>query len=219
LKYKHIIWDWNGTLLDDVDLCIEVMNSLLEKRKIPLLDKPRYREVFDFPVRDYYSRIGFDFTKESFDQVGTEFINNYNDRQYECNLHKQVKTLLAVIHQKGISQSILSARKQEELEKGLKFYDIDQFIEHTWGLSDHYAHGKIENGKKLLKHLKVQPEKCVLIGDTKHDFEVATELGTHCVLFTNGHHSKQILRRCNTHIINNLNELLPLLFDQPERLE
>ena len=57
--YRTIIWDWNGTLLDDVDISIAATNMLLEERGLPLLDKKRYQEVFDFPVKDYYARIGF----------------------------------------------------------------------------------------------------------------------------------------------------------------
>lgn len=59
-----IIWDWNGTLFNDIDICIESINLLLFERGIDQIDKKRYLEVFDFPVRDYYERIGFDLKKK-----------------------------------------------------------------------------------------------------------------------------------------------------------
>ena len=62
---KSIIWDWNGTLLNDAELALFSINVMLKKRLLPTLSLPEYKQVFNFPVKDYYLRIGFDFEKES----------------------------------------------------------------------------------------------------------------------------------------------------------
>ena len=80
MKYKHIIWYWNGTLFDDAWLCVEVMNNVLSRRNMPLLTRDRYMETFDFPVKDYYRKLGFNFKSEPFEISGTEFIVGYNKR-------------------------------------------------------------------------------------------------------------------------------------------
>ena len=49
--YRHVIWDWNGTLVDDVAATLAAVNRMLSARGMPALDIVRYREVFDFPVR------------------------------------------------------------------------------------------------------------------------------------------------------------------------
>lgn len=46
---KHIIWDWNGTLFDDVDICVDNINWLLKKYNLPEITKEKYREIFTFP--------------------------------------------------------------------------------------------------------------------------------------------------------------------------
>ena len=61
MKYTNIIWDWNGTLLNDTELSIKCINTLLKRRSLPLLSAEQYREVFGFPIREYYQRIGLDF--------------------------------------------------------------------------------------------------------------------------------------------------------------
>ena len=90
-KYTHILWDWNGTLLDDMWLCVDVINVLLKKYNKPVLSLIDYQKHFDFPVKDYYERIGFDFKQTPFEIVGTEFINGYYKRWQECKLHKDVE--------------------------------------------------------------------------------------------------------------------------------
>ena len=73
-SYKGIIWDWNGTLLNDTKLAVESMNKILLKRGLPVLTVERYKHVFTFPVRDYYQSVGFDFDKEPFEIPAMEFI-------------------------------------------------------------------------------------------------------------------------------------------------
>ena len=86
-RYSHILWDWNGTLLDDVWLCLDIISSMLIRRGKKGIDSKRYKTIFGFPVQTYYERPGFDFRKESFDSAATEFCDNYARRVGECRLH------------------------------------------------------------------------------------------------------------------------------------
>ena len=79
-KRRHIIWDWNGTLINDIWLVVEIMNKMLKKRSLSEIDLKKYREIFDFPVIDYYAKLGFDFSKESFEELTVEFIGEYYAR-------------------------------------------------------------------------------------------------------------------------------------------
>ena len=66
-NFTTILWDWNGTLLNDTDFCISIVNGLLRARDKEALTKARYLEIFNFPVKDYYKKAGFDFSKEELD--------------------------------------------------------------------------------------------------------------------------------------------------------
>ena len=57
-KPKHIIWDWNGTLQNDVLAAVAGINFLLEQRGMPLVDIQKHRELFSFPARNYYIALG-----------------------------------------------------------------------------------------------------------------------------------------------------------------
>jgi len=107
-NHSHIIWDWNGTLLDDAWLRVEVMNTLLAERNLPLMTARRYMDVFDFPVKDYYQKLGFDFDHEPFEIAGTAFINRYQARCSECTLRTGALELITALHSAGYDQTILS---------------------------------------------------------------------------------------------------------------
>ena len=72
-----VIWDWNGTLLDDVDACVQAINLLLEPRGLAPMTRARYHREFTFPVRRYYDTMGFDFSAETFDDVAVEYHQAY----------------------------------------------------------------------------------------------------------------------------------------------
>jgi len=203
-----IIWDWNGTLLNDIELCVLTINELLERRNLPLLSVNDYKEVFSFPVKNYYQKIGFDFKIEPFEIPALEFINRYNEQVQECNLHEDAYKVLSYFQSVGISQFMLSAMKQDVLEDCLKSQQIGHFFEHVSGLDNHYADSKMENGKRLISGLNLNVAELVLIGDTVHDFEVATELGCQCILVANGHQSREILQTTGVLVIDQLGKLL-----------
>ncbi|MCD4792387.1 MAG: HAD family hydrolase [Bacteroidales bacterium] len=212
MHYKHIIWDYNGTLLNDINLCVDVINDMLSSRKLPIMTVDKYRELFDFPVKDYYAKIGFDFEKESFEIVGTEFIVEYDKRQKSSELHTGVKELLAEIKKQGIKQSILSARKEEQLLEELNDFGIINCFQEVVGLNDHYAGGKTESGIKLISRLGISKDKILMIGDTKHDAEVAKEAGIDCILVSHGHHMREKLETCGVKVFESLEGVSTIIF-------
>lgn len=211
VKYSHIIWDWNGTLLNDAWLCVEVMNDMLKSRNLPLITLEKYRSIFCFPVMDYYLKLGFDFDHESFKVVGMEFMDRYNQRQKECSLHADVKQILSLVRIKGYRQSILSAREETELRQEIGHLKITEFFESIGGLDDHYAHGKTDVGIRLLKEIGSPAEDLLFIGDTLHDAEVANDLGVECILVPNGHHSAERIVQSGNRMICSLKELAEVI--------
>ena len=182
--YKHIIWDWNGTLFNDVYLCSDIMNHLLEKRSLPVLTIDKYRDIFTFPVKDYYIKAGHDFTDESFEKIGKEFMDEYEVRKYECNLYPFTLKVLEKFKSNNINQYLLSAYKQESLLHIIKKYGIAEYFSEVYGLDHIYADGKLELGRKLMRRIRTngKDEKVLLIGDTVHDFrseEHTSELQSH----------------------------------------
>ena len=210
-KYKHIIWDWNGTLLDDVSYCVDIMNAMLQKRRMPIMTQNQYKRIFDFPVRDYYKKIGFDFGKESFEIVGTEFIVNYHENSKSCGLQYGAKEVLQEISQQGISQSILSAMKQPDLEELVESNNLAHHFIKIIGLNDHYADGKVENGRRWIEELHYDSDNVLMVGDTSHDYEVAKEMGVDCVLVAIGHHPKDKLEKCGVPVLQSLREVLGIV--------
>jgi phosphoglycolate phosphatase len=172
-----ILWDWNGTLLNDTDHCIQCINLLLEKRGLELLQKERYLNIFTFPVMNYYSSLGFDFSREKFEIPAEEFIVHYKAGLSKVKLYNDAIAALDCFHQNGYRQYILSAMQQESLVDSVKARNIDHYFTRISGIEDNFANGKTALAHKLLDSEKIIPENALLIGDTLHDAEVADAIG------------------------------------------
>ena len=207
MNYKHIIWDWNGTLLDDRCLCIESINSLLMDRGIPVLNEKDYLAFFDFPVKDYYLRAGFDFTEEDFKTPALQFIDLYDKGRKECHMQENALMVLNYFKDKRISQSLLSASEEGILNDMVDHFSLRKYFCEVAGLNNHYAASKVDLGRSLLEKLSIPPDQILMIGDTCHDYEVAQSLGVDIILYDQGHFPEYRLKNCESPIISNLIDL------------
>ena len=206
--YRYVIWDWNGTLLDDLSLCVDVINGMLRKRRMPTVTREEYLAVFGFPVRRYYQALGFDFSRESFEALSHEFIAGYEAGRRGCALHPEVRTTLERIAAADQRQALLSASAQDSLRDAVRTFELDAFFDQVAGLDNIYAHSKVELGCELVSSLPCAPSEAVLVGDTLHDAEVAQAMGTGCVLVAHGHQSRARLHQHGaTRVVDSLREL------------
>jgi len=202
-----IIWDWNGTLLNDAEICREAINKMLIKRSLQELSLEKYRSVFTFPVIEYYKEVGFDFAVEEWEPVAMEFINLYLNALPSCGLTPFAALTLEKFKQKGYRQAIISAMEHDALLKSVSALGISEYFDFIGGIGDHYGGGKIENARNYFNQVGLNPEKITLIGDTLHDSEVADELRCKCILVATGHQSFHRLQKTGLPVINDLSEI------------
>ena len=205
--YKHIIWDWNGTLVNDNQVCAQVLNTILAKYGKPPTTFAQYRRAFGFPIAAFYEGLGFDFSRESYDEIADDYINIYARRQFECQLHAGVSQVLQDCRDLGLGQSILSAYNQTMLEEAVHCFQISRYFTNVIGRQDFHAKSKIHLGRTLIRSLGISPQQVVIIGDTTHDFEVARDLRTHCLLIGNGHQHPDRLQPCGVPVLESIHEV------------
>lgn len=208
-----VIWDWNGTLLDDRAVCIASMNRMLTRRGMMLISESRYKELFRFPVKDYYVDLGFDFGSESFESLSIEFIAHYRELQSAASLHSGAVELLTEFRSRGLRQIILSAMERSTLLQDVSDRGITSYFEAILGAGDHYANGKAAIARDYLFTSGMGAEEIIMLGDTEHDYEVSAILGCACILVSQGHHDAARLMATGTPVQKNLAEVLKFLIN------
>lgn len=201
---KHVIWDFNGTLVDDVQLVLNITNAILKDRQLPAVDAERYRQLFEFPVSSYYAKLGLPGEGAAFKAVADVFAKNFESGMHDCSLRRDAMPCLQALAGRGISSSLLSASRQASLMALAEQFELTGLMTEVCGIEDHYAHGKVESGRRWLSATGHSPDELVMVGDTAHDYEVATALGASCILVSYGHSSREKLARTGCPIADSL---------------
>lgn len=101
MRYKNIVWDWNGTLLDDVTVGHGALRRMLEKRGLGTITLQEYKDWFGFPVREFYEELGFDFSRDNWQEVSQDFVDTYDLLAGGVELNRGVKEVLASLQQRA----------------------------------------------------------------------------------------------------------------------
>lgn len=168
--------------------------------------REEYQRLFRFPIIEYYKDVGFDFDKESFDDVAVEWVNEYLARMPYATVHEGVRETMARVREMGIPQILLSATELEMLKQQVEHIGLSSQFFEIYGLDNIHATSK----KTLAEQLRVKyPEgKFLFVGDTDHDLEVATAAGADCVVFAGGHQSREHLERLGCPVIEKTSDIL-----------
>ena len=182
---KRLIWDWNGTLLDDVAAAVGALNRMLVKRGARPITIEHYRRRFGFPVRPFYAELGVDLAKWDWDEICEDFHNFVLEEPQA--VRPDARDALELAASLGFRQSILSALRQDKLEAALAANGFLGFFDRIFGVDNLDGASKLDRGRELMASLGPSADTPVFIGDTLHDAEVARELGGRCVLVSCGH--------------------------------
>ena len=188
----HIVWDWNGTLLDDTRAALGALNAMLARRSLPAITLESYRSRFHFPAREYYDEIGMDIPDTEWDAVAQEYHDSYDEESASAALNVEAVAALELARSRGARQSILSALRQDLLEEAVERFGVSGYFDFVRGTDNLYGAGKLAFALALKAEIESSsspPPRIVMIGDAIHDCEVAAELGVECVVCAQGSHS------------------------------
>ena len=211
---KLIIWDWNGTILDDMEFTYWIENEMLKKRGLRSIpDRAFYLDNFGFPIIDYYRKLGYDFSAHPYEVLAAEFHDMYAAGYRNCPLKAGVLEMLQDVRRRGIPQTLLSASEQSRLIEQTSYYGVEEYFGELLGLSDDFATSKVERAKAYIRDNHFRADEVVFIGDTDHDYEAANAVGCNCILMTGGHQSRKRLEACGVPVAENFDDLRAMLFE------
>lgn len=200
IKYTDIVWDFNGTVIDDVEAGIRSVNKMLSERGLKTIrDAEHYRSIFRFPIIEYYRSLGFDFEAEPYEVLAPIWVDEYLKNSKSSPLREGFLESLQSFGSLGLRQHILSATELGMLRSQLDSFEILEDFDEIYGLDNIHAHSKTELAKDFSRK---HPESSVLfIGDTEHDYTTALIMNADCALVCGGHQSRETLEKCEGAVI------------------
>ena len=199
----HLVWDWNGTLLDDFELTVAATNAAFTSCGGRPVAPEEHRRRFRRPVADYYAEVlGRPVDAAEFARLDRIFHDTYERRLAECRL---ADGAVPALDAWPGSQSLLSMWFHDRLVPFVDGFGLTRHFARIDGLQATTGGGaKADHLVRHLGALGVSGTDCVLVGDTVDDAAAAAAVGARCVLVTGGFTDRERLAATGLPIADSL---------------
>lgn len=213
---RHIVWDWNGTLLNDAQACAAAVDALMRRRGLAGESLAGYRDRIRFPVRAYYELTGFDLEAEAYEVLCDEFGDAYARAVAgevppqsshagfpASDIHTDVREVLEASRAAGVTHAIVSASEQGTLARQVAEYGLTPYFTSLVGRDDNHGGTKDHLVREWVRTCGYPPEQILYVGDTEHDEEAASSAGIRVAMVADGHVSAGRLHRVGVPVFEN----------------
>ena len=212
MRYKYVFWDWNGTLFDDAEAAWLAVNAMLDNRNTPHISFERYRDTVDVPIRKFYETV-MDMSKETMQGLSDEFTFLWNERLPSSPLSNGALELLDALHQNGVKQYIYSSSHKKMILPYIERFGLGKYFEDILGATDFNVGSKAERTRDYIIANRINPNETVFIGDMDHDSDVASFVGSDCILVSCGHQCEEKLTKTGRTVVKSLPEISKMIIN------
>lgn len=205
-KYTTIVWDFNGTLIDDVGAALSSVNDMLTRRGQSRIDLARYKSAVDSPISKFYDEVFLPGTVD-FKRDCYEFDEGYEKHLRPNPIMEGAREVVSCFNSRGIRQVVISASMQEKVRNRLKDISLLEYFDDVLARNDLLAADKTYLAKKYFQDNNINPAETVVIGDCVADYDMAKALSCDCILTTKGHQGREEFKSINPVVIDSLLEL------------
>jgi phosphoglycolate phosphatase-like HAD superfamily hydrolase len=206
---RHVVWDWNGTLVDDHVAVVRAINDALASLRLRPIDSHIFRTHYTRPVKRFYERVaGRPIAPGEWQTLDEAYHDSYSALVERLELAPDAREALTATETAGLTQSLLSMWRHRDLVPLVDRLGIGRFFLRVDGLHVPVGGGKAEHLEAHLAALEAEASTTLLVGDTLDDLAAARAVGARCVLYDGGSHHRSTLEATGVPVVDTLTAAL-----------
>lgn len=205
-RFDCIIWDWNGTIIDDAHIACEAVNDILSDLGRPNIDMEQYYHFMRDGMDSYYDYLFYP-DKVPFDRITVWFSKYYDERIKTARLHDGAEKVLETLSNMGITQTIVSSSHKEKVRRDAARFGVDGYFDELLGADDLLVGSKVGRARDYIKRRGFDPLRTLVVGDMMHDMEMASEIGAQYIIIPKGHQTARRLTELGAVMISDISEV------------
>ncbi len=203
---QNIVFDWSGTLVDDLPLVLEATNAVMRAFGRAQLTRDEFRREFRLPFLHWYEEVLPGVTSRELDEV---FLAAFAASQEPVTVLPHAREFLECCAAAGRRMFVLSSAPQHAVEAQAVALGLDHFFEHIYaGVRD-----KREHIGRVLSERGLRTTETLMIGDMRHDIHTARAGGITSVAVLTGYEYPEVVATAEPDLtVSDLAELRALYF-------
>ena len=206
----HVIWDWNGTLFDDLPIVVEAVNACLRSQGVSPIDQETYRSRFVRPLNGFYELLlGRPVDDDLMLELDHVFQDAYREGFDDADLNSEASAAIRSVADSGATQSIVSMLWHDMLVPTVSGFGLDGFM---LALDGNRGSAGETKDQHMVHHVgrlrQVYPELAgqtmTVIGDIIDDAAAARAAEVRCVLYDGGSQPRRVLERQGVPVVDSL---------------
>ena len=217
---RHLIWDWNGTLFDDLEIVVASVNVSLRAVGAPPIDVETYQAVYQRPLHRFYEALlGRPVPPDEFRSIDDDFHAAYHALLDQGRLTVDARRAVELAAERGQTQSVLSMWWHDRLVPAVRFFGLE---DHMLAVDGHRGPPGDSKAKHLGEHVEqlvrlfpglVRRETMTVIGDVTDDADAARTVEVGCVLYDGGSQPRPVLEAAGVPVAATLVEAVEMAGD------
>lgn len=202
---RNLIFDWSGTLVDDLGPVIEATNAVLTRHGLPAMDRESFRRSFRLPYREFYHELLPDVPIEDLEAC---FRPAFDNAQSPVTVLPYTREKLDWCARHGVRCFVLTSMDADAFERQLDHFGLRHHFEATYaGVVD-----KREVIHHILRTHDLKPAQTAFVGDMTHDVETARHGGVASIAVLTGYNHPEVLAAAQPDLtVPDLRSLMGLL--------
>ena len=217
---KLVVWDWNGTIIDDVGITVQAVNSgVLPLLNLPEMTVSEYQDVFEVPIINNYLNLGVSEAEfhEKSEAISQAFHSHYEPLAARAHTRRNIRSALLRLQQTGVQSIILSNHTLEGIYLQLARLELEKFFVTVLANDDieqvHHT-GKQHRVENYLSQYYFQPDEVAIVGDTAEEISIGKKLGLHTIAVTGGFSSRaRLVAAQPEYLVSSVKEIITTLED------
>lgn len=210
--FRAVLFDWNGTLLDDLPNALRGWNATFRLLGVTPIARAEFRRTYRLPWQAFYRRHGVSAKtlQKRARIIDLTYFREY--RRRPVRLAPGARALLKRLKNRGVILGILSDNQRHDILyqlRRLKLMGVFSFI----GTSERYRPKPSPDGvHAFLRRCHLPPHGVLLVGDLADDLRAGRAAGVRTVAYLNGWQTATILRQAKpAFAIRHLGQIIRLV--------
>ncbi len=206
-RFDCVLWDWNGTLINDASVACACVNDILCDLGRPKIEMRQYYHFMRDGMDKYYDYLFYP-DKAPFEKLVFMFSKYYDIRVKNASLHDGAKEVLGALKKIGVTQAIVSSSHKDKVRRDAAFFGVDGYFDEMLGADDLLIGSKTERARRYIESKGIEPCRTLFVGDMTHDRDTAEGIGADYLVIPNGHQSKKLLQDKGVKLVSDIKDII-----------